>query len=110
MYADGFEGHLYNESPISRFEVITTTIYKCIEYRPFQYKENLNFITGKASEDFIDVHVTIPNTAPSVTLYTKRSFEMIMLYHKNHRSIKYRKVTNFFALKFLWRSTSKCTS
>ena len=36
-----------------------------------QYNEGFNFITGKASGEFKDTHVTVPEGAPPITLYTK---------------------------------------
>ena len=74
--------HLYDESALSRFEVLLTKpIHKCNEDRPYyatqyqdifvQYKEGLNFVTGKASEEFKDIQVTIPEGAPPLTPYAK---------------------------------------
>ena len=50
-------------------------LYKCNKDRPyyatqnlfFQYHEGFNFVTGKTSAEIKDVHVTIPNGAPSIT-------------------------------------------
>ena len=55
-------------------------LYKCIEAHPyyatqyqdifFQYKEDFTFITGKASAEFKHVNMTIPNEAPSSSMYS----------------------------------------
>ena len=81
MYTDCFQDHLYVETASSRFEVLTKpTIYKCKEDRPyyatqnqdfFHYKESFNSDRGKPSAELKDVHLTIPNDAPSITRYTK---------------------------------------
>ena len=81
MYSSRFQKHLYDESALSRFEVLTKPLYKCNEDRPYyatqyqdifiQYKEVFNFVTGKPSSDFNDVHVTISDGPPPLTPYTK---------------------------------------
>ena len=76
MYSSCFQKHLYDESALSRFEVLTKPIHKCNEDRPYyahivQYKEGFNFVTGKASAEFKDVHVTIPAGAPPLPPYAK---------------------------------------
>ena len=83
MYSSRFQKHLQDESALSRFEVLTNPLYKCNEDRAYyatqhqdifvQYHEGLgfNFVTAKASAEFKDVHVTIPNGAPSIRPYTK---------------------------------------
>ena len=55
-------------------------LHNCNEDRPsyapqyqdifVQYQEGLNIITGKTSAKLKDVHMTIPNWAPSITQYT----------------------------------------
>ena len=75
MYTSRFQKHLYDESVLSLFEVLAIPLYKCNDDRPYyatenqeilvQYREGLNFVTGKGSAEFKDVHLTIPNGAPS---------------------------------------------
>ena len=36
-----------------------------------QYQQGLNFVISKASQELKDIHLTIPNKAPSFTPYTK---------------------------------------
>ena len=55
MYSSRFAKHLYDETAISRFEILTKPLYKCNGDRPYyattyqdnflQYPEVLNFIT-----------------------------------------------------------------
>ena len=35
MYSSRFQKHLYDESSLSRFEVLTKPLYKCIENRTY---------------------------------------------------------------------------
>ena len=70
-YSRHFQRHLYDESALSRFEFFTKPLYKCIKYRPYyptqyqgifvHYQNGFNFNTGKASAEFKEVHLTIPN-------------------------------------------------
>ena len=79
MYTSRFQKHLYDESALFRFEVLTKPLYKCNEDRPYyatkyqdifmQYKEGFNFVTATPSSDFNDVHVTISDGP--LTPYTK---------------------------------------
>ena len=83
MYSSRLQKHLYDDSALSHFEVLTKPLNKCKEYRPYyatQYQvilsntmnnEGFNFLTGKASAEFKDVQVTIPEGAPPITPYTK---------------------------------------
>ena len=81
MYSSRFQKHLYDESALSIFEVLTKSLYKCIEDRPhyatqyqdifIQYREGCNFVSGKLSPDFDDMHVIVPEGQPSLTPYTK---------------------------------------
>ena len=81
MYKICFQNHPYEEAALSRFEVLTKPIYYCNDDRLYcathhqdifiQYNEGFTFVTGKASQKFVDIHITIPNEAPSLTLYTK---------------------------------------
>ena len=75
MYSSRFQKLLFNESALSRFEVLTNTLHKCKKDRPYcathyqdiftQYNDGFNFITGK------EAHVTIPEGPTPVTPYTK---------------------------------------
>ena len=81
MYSSRFQKHLCDESALSRFEVLTKPLHKCNEDHPYyatkyqdifiQYNESFNFITGKASAEFKDTHLTDPQGAPPITPYTK---------------------------------------
>ena len=81
MYTRRFQDHPTDESALSRFEVLTKSIYKWNQDRPYyaeqfkdifiQYHEGFDFLTGKDSEEFRNVHKAIPNKAPSITPYTK---------------------------------------
>ena len=47
MYSSRFQKHLYDESALSRFQVLTKPIFKCNEDRPYyatQYREIFNNI------------------------------------------------------------------
>ena len=80
-YSSRFQKHLYDESTLSRFELLTKPLHKCNEDRPYyatqyqdiftQYNEGFNFITVKASAIFKDTHVPVPEGAPPITPYTK---------------------------------------
>ena len=79
MYFSRFESHLYDKSALSRFEILTKSLYKCNEDRPYyatqnqdifmQYHEGFNFDKDKALQECKEVHITIPNKAPSITPY-----------------------------------------
>ena len=81
MYSSRFQRHLYDESALFRFEVLTKPLHKCNEDRPYyatqyqdifiQYNEGFKFLTGKASAECKDAHVTIPDGAHPITVYTK---------------------------------------
>ena len=81
MYSSRIQKHLYDESAFSRFEVLTKPLHKCNEDRPYyatqnqdnfiQNNEGFNLIIGKASAEFKDTHVTVPEGAPPITPYTK---------------------------------------
>ena len=81
MYSSRFQKQLYGESAFSRIEVLTKPLQKCNEDRPYyatqnqdifvQCIEGFNFLTGKASAEFKDTHVTVPEGAPPITPYTK---------------------------------------
>ena len=61
MYSSCFQKHFYDESTLSRFEVLTKLFHKRNEVRPYyatqyqdifiQYNVGFNCITGKASAD-----------------------------------------------------------
>ena len=80
-YSSRFPKHPYDESALSRFEVLTKPLHKCNEDRPsfatqyqdifIQYNEGFNFITGKSSAELKDAHVTIPEGTPPVTPNTE---------------------------------------
>ena len=84
MYSSRFQKHLYDEFRFSRFEVLTKPLHKCNEDRPYyarEYKdifiqnnEGYNFKTGKASAEFKETHVAVPEAAPPITPDTKASF------------------------------------
>ena len=71
MYSSRFQKHLYDESALSRFEVLTKPIFKCNEDRPYyatqyqdifiQYQEGFIFASGTPSSDFDDIHIIGPN-------------------------------------------------
>ena len=81
MYSSCFQKHLFDESALSRFEVLTKLFYKCNEDHPYyateyqdifiQYREGFNFVSGKPSSDFDNTHVTVSDGPPSLTAYTK---------------------------------------
>ena len=81
MYSSRFQKHLYDESAISRFEVLKKTLHKCNEDRQYyathyqdifvQNNEGFNFITGKTLAEFKDTHVTVPEGAPPITTNTE---------------------------------------
>ena len=81
MYFSRFQKHFYDESALSRFEVLTNSLHKCNEDRPYyatkyqdifiHYNEGFNFIMGKASAEIKDAQVTIRASAPPITPYTK---------------------------------------
>ena len=109
IYTDRFKEHLYEESAPSRFEVATTTIYKCNEDRLnyatlnhgifIQYKEALTLSQAKLLRNlkmFTSVFVTKHLQS---NFMLKQTFEMVMLNLKSHRSIENWKGTNFFANK-----------
>ena len=71
----------------------------------FQYLEGFNFIKGKATVEFKDVHVNIPNQAPSITPYTKPDIrngyivpEESAVYHKSENYEFFRKQNWFGAV------------
>ena len=115
MYSSRFQKHLYDESALSRFEVLTKPIYKCNEDRPFyatqyqdifiQYKEGFNFVSGKPSCDFDNTHITVPDGVPSLTPYTKANIgdgyvipQESQLYHKSEKYELFRKQSSFGAV------------
>ena len=81
MYSSRFQKHLFDESALSQFEVLTKPIYICNEDRPYyatqyqdifvQYQAVFNFVTGKPPIKIKDIHLTIPEGAPFLTPYTK---------------------------------------
>ena len=81
MYSSRFRKHLYDESALSRFEVLTKPNFKCNEDRPYyatqyqdifiQYQEGFNFASGTPSSDFDDIHIIGPNKPSPITPYTK---------------------------------------
>ena len=74
MYSSRFQKHLFDESALSRFEVLTKPLYKCNEDRPYyatqyqdifiQYREGFNFVSGRPSPDFDNTRVTVPDGPP----------------------------------------------
>ena len=82
MYSGCLQKRLFYESTLPRFEFLTKPIHKCNQHRQYyvtkyqdifvQYRECFNFVTGESSTEFKDVHLTIPEGAPSLTSYTKR--------------------------------------
>ena len=116
MYSSRFQKHLYDESALSRFEVLTKPIHKCNEDRPYyatqyqhifvQYKEGFNFVTGKASAEFKDVHVTIPEGAPPLTPYAKADIRNgYVIPQESPVYRKSEKYELFLKTKLVWRST-----
>ena len=103
MYSSRFERHLYDESALSRFEVLKKPLHKCNKDRPYyatqyqdifiQYKEDLNFVTRKASAEFKDIHVTILKDAPPLTPYAKADIRNA--YVIQQESPVYRKSENY---------------
>ena len=81
MYSSHFQKQLYDESALSRFEVLTKLLFNCIEVRPYydtqyqdffvQYKEGYYFVSGKPSSDFEDTHIAVPEGPSSLTPNTK---------------------------------------
>ena len=56
MNSSRFQNHLYDESALSRFEVLTKPLYKCNEDRPYyatQYQDI--FIQNKEGFNFVKV-------------------------------------------------------
>ena len=87
-----FQNHLYEESALFRFEVLSKPIYKCNEDRPyyathyhfFQYLEGFNFITGKVTAEFKDVHLNIPQMEHLLSHHTlNQTSAMDILFQKN---------------------------
>ena len=114
MYSSRFQLHLYDESAISRFELLTKPLCKCNEDRPYyttqyqkisvQYKEDFDCFSGKPSRDFDDTHITDPEGPPSLTPYTKANSrdEYVIpqeshLYHKSEKYELFRKQNWFGA-------------
>ena len=102
MYSSRFQKHLYYESALSRFEVLTKAFYKCNEDRPYyatqyqdvfiQYKEGFNFVAGKQSPDFDNTEITVTDGPPSLTAYTDANIrdgyvipQESQLYHKSEK-------------------------
>ena len=81
MYSSRFQKHLYDESALSRFEVLTKPLFKCNEDRPYyatqyqvtfiQHREGFNFVSGTPSPNFDGIHIIVPEGPPSLTSYTK---------------------------------------
>ena len=102
-----FKKHLYYESALSRFEVLTKPLHKCNEDRPYyatqyqdsfiQYKEGFNFIPGIA--EFKDTNVKALKAHLISQLIPKLVYEMDMLHHKSHPYIVNLKSTNFLENK-----------
>ena len=67
------------------------------------------FMTGKASAEFEDVHITSTNGAPSPHHILKQISELDMLFYKNHPFIVNLKSTNFSERKLVRCPTPKCT-
>ena len=106
MYSSRFQKQLYDESALSRFDVLTKPIYKCNEDRPYyatqyhdffiQYKGGFNFVSGKPSSDFDNTHITVPDGPPSLTPSTKANIrdgyvipQESQLYHKSEKKTNY---------------------
>ena len=115
MCSSRFQKHLYDETALSRFEVLTKPLHKCNEDRPYyatqyqdifiQYKEGFNFVSGKPSPDFDDTHITVPDGPPSLTAYTKANIrdgyvipQESQLYHKSEKYELFRKQNWFGAV------------
>ena len=62
MYSSRFQKHLYDESALSRFEVLTKSLKNQDIF--IQYREGFNFVSGKTSPDFDNTHVTVPDGPP----------------------------------------------
>ena len=58
-----------------------------------QHHEGFDFVIGKASHEFRDVHLTIPNKAPSITHCTKA--DIYNVYKIQRESQVYRKSENY---------------
>ena len=58
MYDSRFQDHVYDESALSRFEVLTKPIYKCNEDRPY-YDTHYQVILIQYHEGFILSQVSI---------------------------------------------------
>ena len=116
MYSSRFQEHLYDESALSRFEVLTKPIYICNKDRPYyatqyqdifiQYQEGFYFVSGKTSPDFDDIHITIPGGPPSLIPYTKANIrdryvirQESQLYHKSKKYELLRKQNWFGAVQ-----------
>ena len=109
MYSGRFQKHLYDESALSCFEVLTKPIYKCNEDRPYyatqnqdifiQYKEGFNFVSGKPSSDFDNTHITVPDGPPSLALRDGYVIpQESQLYHKSEKYELSRKQNWFSAV------------
>ena len=102
MYSSRFQKHLYVESALSRFEILTKPLYKCNKDRPYyatqyqdtfiQYRKGFNFVSGKASPDFDDIDVKVAEEPPSLKHYTKANIhdryvilQESKLYHKSEK-------------------------
>ena len=102
-----FENIFFDESALSFFEVLTSPIHKCNEDRPDyatqyqdifdQYQEGFNFVTSKASVEFKDVHLTIPNGAPSLIPYIEA--DILYGYFIPQESPVYHKLEQFELLR-----------
>ena len=69
------------------------------------YIEGFNFVTGKASQELKDVHLTIPNKAPCITPYNKVCIrncyvilQKIPVYRKSEKYELFRKQNWFGAV------------
>ena len=111
MYSSRFQQHLYAESALSRFEVLTKPIFKCNEDRPYyatqyqdnfiQYQEGFIFVSGKPSPEFDGTHIMAPEKPPSLTSYTKDGYvipEETKLYHKSEKYELFRIQNSFGAV------------
>ena len=114
MYSSRLQTHLYDESALFRFAVLTNLLYKCNEDRPYyatqyqdifiQYKESFTFVSGTPSSDFDNTNITIPDEPPSLTHYTKAKIrdgyvipQESKLYHKSEKHELFRKQNWFGA-------------
>ena len=69
IHSSRFQKHLYDESALSRFEALKKPLKKRNEDHPcyatqyqdifIQYNEGFNLVTGKASAELKDAHITI---------------------------------------------------